>query len=240
MTTAIETPTTAIEITTAPVEPTDEALIARAKSLNKTMETHLRKGIEAFWKLGEALHFLYQRRHLRPDGRWSSVLKEIGISTTTDNHAQRFYRGCRLEEALTFKNKTAALRALGIMASPEGAKKKQADKATKPTVPTAPIEPNGNGEDVGNARKDASPTEGDNDITQEPRDGAKGVEPRVKDWDKQVPKPGVDKDLLTLSQIAALLEEVANQGLAPTGNDLAQLDRIAAAVARLKEVARAA
>lgn len=229
LTTATETPTT------APIEPTDEALIARAKGLNKQMETHLRKGIEAFYRLGEILVALKKRTHLHADGRWSSILKEVGVSTTTDNHARRFSLSCEFTDLGRFKNKTEALRTLGILATPEGAKKEPADRATKPTAPLATNEPDVRGGDVGNGGQDAAPAGDNGDITQEPRAGAVGKGPQAKG----VTNPGQtgdDKDLLIISRIAALLEELADKGLAPTADDRAHLDRIAAAVARLKEV----
>lgn len=222
-------------ITAAPIEPTDEALIARAKGLNKAMERHLRSGIKAFWKLGETLAALYKRRHLHADGRWACMLKQVGISTTTDNHARRFYAGCEFSDLGLYKNKTAALRALGILATPEGVKKDPADRATKLTAPLATNEPDVRGGDVGNGGQDAAPAGDDGDFSQEPQAEADGKGPQAKGVNTPG-QTGDNEDLLIISRIAALLEELADKGLAPTADDLAQLDRIAAAVARLKEV----
>ena len=72
-------------------EITDAALITKAKGLNRSIDKYVRKGIEAFWLMGEALGTLYKRRHLQADGRWVSILKEIGVSETTDRNPRRFY-----------------------------------------------------------------------------------------------------------------------------------------------------
>ncbi len=94
----------------------DESLIHAAKELNASYNVHLKRSIEDFWKLGETLSHLHQRRHLQ--GRWADVLKQIGINLTTDNHARRLYRDSTIEGLAEFKNKTQALRSFGILSTP--------------------------------------------------------------------------------------------------------------------------
>jgi hypothetical protein len=97
-------------------EVSDEALIDAAKALNASYNGHLRRSVEDFWRLGEKLSSLFQRRHLK--GRWADILSEIGINATTDNQARRLFRDTTIDRLSEFKNKTAALRAFGILSTP--------------------------------------------------------------------------------------------------------------------------
>lgn len=229
MMTAIASQMTDNEIPTATNETTDDALIAKAKGLNRSMERHLRKGIEAFYLLGETLTALYKRRHLHADGRWSVILKEIGISTTTDNHARRLFQSCEFADLANYKNKTEALRALGIIAT-----KEWPERASKPTALVHEQAQAGCGAESIDPRD--VPTD-DGMTSQENHVEHEDVAPEVGIGVGPAPEHDCDRDLLTLARIATLLESLAEKGLAPSADDLAQLDRIVAVVARMREVA---
>ena len=115
---ALNAQTSEIAQPTETIEITDAALITKAKGLNRSIDKYVHKGIEAFWSMGEALGTLYKRRHLHADGKWESILKEIGVSGTTDRNARRFYESCEFADLHMFKNKTDGLRKLGIIATP--------------------------------------------------------------------------------------------------------------------------
>ena len=95
---------------------TDESLIQSAKDLNASYNRHLKRSIEDFWRMGETLSHLFQRRHLQ--GRWADILAEIEINTTTDNHARRLFQATTIDGLSEFKNKTHALRTFGILSTP--------------------------------------------------------------------------------------------------------------------------
>jgi hypothetical protein len=97
-------------------EATDESLIDAARQLNASYNGHLKRSIEDFWRLGETLSHLFQRRHLK--GRWADILSDIGINVTTDNHARRLFQATTLDGLSEFKNKTQALRFFGILSTP--------------------------------------------------------------------------------------------------------------------------
>jgi hypothetical protein len=214
----------AIENNSLTQEASDESLITAAKSLNASYNGHLRRSIEDFWKLGQTLCHLYQRRHLK--GRWADILHEIGISTTTDNHARRLHANSTLDGLVEYKNKTAALRGLGILSTP--------------SLPT----PVATG-DVGrpNTKVDADVTEvssvpaatrPDSKISPVKRRSAveaEGITPASSGGDHgtvaggrlaaQVP----DDSLEVLAKIAARLEYMAADKIKITTDHLAQIDR---------------
>lgn len=114
----------------------DAELIAAAKNLNASAQSYLRKSVEEFWKLGETLTRLQERPSIK--GRWREVLKEIGLNPTSANHAQRLYSATTLEKLVIYRNKTAALRALGILAEATSTKKETPDRSSKATAKAAP------------------------------------------------------------------------------------------------------
>lgn len=220
-------------------EATDEALIDAAKALNEAVRGHLRRSVEDFWRMGEALSHLFRRRHLQ--GRWADILAEIGISTTTDNHARRLYQSTTLDGLAEFRNKTAALRALGILSKP----------APKPSQVSTP--------EVEGGEEPESPP----DHSVQPRTSAptKKVAPSVDDEAENkcevgddsnpptaghqpatAPAPSQEDSLRILAMVAARLEDLARTGIDPTPDHLAQFDRAMEALDRLrgKEVADAA
>ncbi len=200
--------------TTETIEIADAALITKAKGLNRTIDKHVHKGIEAFWQMGEALATLFRRRHLHVDGKWNSILKEIGVSGTTDRNARRFYESCEFTDLHLFKNKSDALRRLGIIATP------QPVVATPPkeskAAPAATLVP-------------AVPTsEESNDQEARPETSDRSVKSKIT-------VPAEHGSLLLLSQLAARLESLADGGMVLDDDHSAQVDRILAAVARLRK-----
>ena len=136
---ATEAPVIAGETTVLAAEVvTDAELIAAAKDLNASAQSFLRKGVEEFWKLGEALTRLQERPSVK--GRWREVLKDIGLNPTSANHAQRFHAAITLEKLAGYRNKTAALRALGILSEATPAKKETADRSSKAAAKATPAE----------------------------------------------------------------------------------------------------
>ena len=97
-------------------EATDESLIDAARWLNVSYNGHMKRLMEDFWRISEALYQLFQRRHLHV--RWADVLKQVGINVTTDNHARRLSQATTLDGLSKFKNKTQALRFFGILSTP--------------------------------------------------------------------------------------------------------------------------
>ena len=137
---------------------TDSALITKAKGLNRSIDKYVRKGIEAFWMMGEALGTLYKRRHLQADGKWVSILREIGVSGTTDRNARRFFETCEFADLHLYKNKSDALRKLGIIASPQpimAAPPKDANPVKEsPSAPAVPTFGETDREDAGSEADD--------------------------------------------------------------------------------------
>ena len=82
--------------------------------------------MDDFWRLGEALSYLYKRHNVT--NTWMRCLKEIGVNPTTAGHARKCFERTAYESLDTWKCKTEALRDPGIPAPP-------AEKPT--TVPTA-------------------------------------------------------------------------------------------------------
>lgn len=125
----------------------DEQLIAAARKYARSVDGHVRaildrkrRVIQDFHKLGEMLVYLFRRR---PMGEWGKTLKEIGVSTTTDSYARKFFNAVTFERLDEFTSKTEALEKLGILKrkpkAPTGAKPEtgaDTDKAPTPG-PTA-------------------------------------------------------------------------------------------------------
>jgi hypothetical protein len=210
---------------------TDAELIAAARGLSVSVQFHLRKSVEEFWRLGEALARLHDRPSVK--GRWREVLKEIGVNHTTDNHARRLYIRTTMEDLAGYKNKSAALRALGILAEPAPAKKRETpDRASKPapkttdvaqdvgvTVPETPVAGLAAGDEnaqVGGGRPDRS-----NNVDERHPDPAAVAE--------EDPSP-----LATLARIAARLEYLVGEDFEITPEVAAQVERVVAAAKRLQ------
>ena len=195
-------------------EITDASLIAKAKGFNKSIDKYVRKGTEAFWLMGQALGALYKRRHLQVDGRWESILKEIGVSGTTDRNARRFFESCEFTDLHLYKNKTEALRKLGIIAT------------AQPVVATPPKE--------SNAAPAATlvPTVLTPDESNDQEARPEASDRSVKSKSTNTPEEG---SLTVLSQLAARLESLADGGMVLDDDHSAQVDRILAAVARLRK-----
>ena len=192
----------------------DAALITKAKGLNRFIDKYVHKGIEAFWQMGEALATLFRRRHLHVDGKWESILKEIGVSGTTDRNARRFYESCEFSDLHLYKNKSDALRKLGIIATPLpmlAAPPKDSNPVEE--APSSPAVPTCDESDQEDARPQASDRSVKSKIT----------------------VPSEDGSLLVLSQLATRLESLANGGLVLDEDHSAQVDRILAAVARIRK-----
>lgn len=218
-----------IETTALAHEASDEALIDAAKSFNESIQGHLQRSVEDFWRMGRALSYLYQRRHLK--GRWADILDEIGISTTTDNHARRLYRDTTLESLAEYKNKTAALRALGILST----------SVPKPSPGSTPTpedqEENGFGADTSVKLPKAAITSKTALVTNHEADN------QVEDDDRTTPiadhhtkaAPAKNNSLEVLATIAARLELLVAEESAVTIDHLAQIDRAMAALDRLRE-----
>ncbi len=192
-------------------EITDASLIAQAKGFNKAIDRYVRKGTEAFWLMGQALGTLYKRRHLQVDGRWESILKEIGVSGTTDRNARRFFESCEFADLHLYKNKTEALRKLGIIAT------------LQPTSTAPPKEADANSQH----KSVPAVTSGGSD--------EKDDRPEASDRSAKAMNITTSQDgsLTVLAQLAARLESLAESGLALDDDHSAQVDRILAAVARL-------
>ena len=97
----------------------DEQLIVAARKYARSVDGHVRailnrkrRVIRDFHKLGEMLVYLYRRRSM---GDWGKTLKEIGVSTTTDSYARKFYNAVTFERLDEFSSKTEALEKLGIL-----------------------------------------------------------------------------------------------------------------------------
>ena len=201
----------------------DDALVAKARGLNKTMERHVTKGIEAFWDLGEALAQLFKRRHLQENGKWADVLKRINVSTTTDSQARRFFAACCREDVGQYKNKTAALRAMSIIANPEASKTSQSEDGDKGNE-------NEGDKEIGNESKPAK-ADARSKAIEDDRDGNEAGNV----GEDGVGRPDVDGDVETLQRLATRLESLAEKNIVITADHGVHLDRILAAVARLRE-----
>lgn len=97
----------------------DEQLIAAARKYARSVDGHVRaildrkrRVIQDFHRLGEMLVYLYRRR---PMGEWGKTLNEIGVSTTTDSYARKFFNAVTFERLDEFSSKTEALEKLGIL-----------------------------------------------------------------------------------------------------------------------------
>ncbi|WP_435018547.1 hypothetical protein TA3x_000524 [Tundrisphaera sp. TA3] len=102
---------------------TDVALIEAARKYSRAVEGHTtalknrqRRLMDDFWRLGEALSYLYKRHNV--SNTWMRCLKEIDVNPTTAGHARKFFERTAFENLDTWKCKTEALRDLGILAPP--------------------------------------------------------------------------------------------------------------------------
>lgn len=227
---------------------TDAQLIASAKAIHESAQGYLRRATEDFWKLGEALASLFKRNHLH--GRWADVLAEIGINRTTDNHARRLHAGITLAGLSEYRNKTAALRALGILSA----------KATVEDEPIVEDEPAvGEGLKSPDAAQFGSEIDGS---AHDSRDRGREVRQAVMPIASGKPRhdaggsgvaPGAEAEpspdggeeatpLAVLAKVARLLEYLAEGDFAVTPEVLAQVDRAdeALSLIRRKEVAHVA
>lgn len=223
MTTALLPSEAIIENKSLNPEASEEALIAAAKSLNETIKGHLRRSAEDFWRMGEALAYLYQRRH--PKGRWADILDEIGISTKTDNHARRLYRDTTLEGLAEYRNRTAALRALGILSTPapkqpQGSTPEVEDRKEQPdSIPGHSVKPRPAFVD----RKSRSVKQREvNEV------GAKVVRLPPVSAHPSGHAPG--DSLKVLAMVAARLEDLAETEIDVTPDHLVQIDLMLRAI----------
>ncbi|WP_435017980.1 hypothetical protein TA3x_005604 [Tundrisphaera sp. TA3] len=118
-----QTATATIEMPVAPAVlgegSTDEQLIAAARKYARSVDGHVRaildrkrRVIQDFHRLGEMLVYLYRRRSM---GDWGKTLGEIGVGTTTDSYARKFFNAVTFERLDEFSSKTEALEKLGIL-----------------------------------------------------------------------------------------------------------------------------
>ena len=218
-------------------EATDESLIQAARQLNASYNGHLKRSIEDFWRLGQTLSRLFQRRHL--EGRWADILSDIGINVTTDNHARRLFQATTLDGLSEFKNKTQALRFFGILSTP------------------APNQPRGSTPGVKGREKPESPPDRSAKLpTSTPTTKAAPAADKEADNnaeagdDSDLPtaghrpttSPAPDDSLKVLAMVATRLEMLVSDRITVTADHLAQIDRAMAALDRLraKGVAHAA
>lgn len=147
----------------------DEQLIAAARKYARSVDGHVRaildrkrRVIQDFHKLGEMLAYLYRRR---PMGEWGKTLKEIGVSTTTDSYARKFFNAVTFERLDEFTSKTEALEKLGILnRKPKTLTGTKTGMVLQPTEVPAP-QPNSDG--VG-PRSEPAPQPGQADDATEP------------------------------------------------------------------------
>lgn len=215
---------------------TEAELIATAKSLNASTHFHLKKSAEDFWRMGEVLTDLYERPSVQ--GRWRQVLKEIGVNHTTENQARRLYAVTTLEALTEYRNKTAALRALGLLAEAIPAKKETPDRATKKVQ-----EPAGKTTTAEVSQSDTIPTmpEAGREETNDAEDRATPIEKGAgakRAAKKSEPAPSADQDttpLEVLTQIAARLDYLIKDEIEITPEIVVQIDRAAKALDWLRE-----
>ena len=225
-------------------EATDESLIDAARELNASYKGHLKRSIEDFWKLGETLSHLFQRRHLQ--GRWADVLKRVGINVTTDNHARRLYRATTLDGLSEYKNQTEALRSLGILSTPKpswkvpiGSSPEVSDDESEeytgsPGGEQITAEPDA-GADKDRLAK-AERSEGRINQSKKRRSVETAQIPTDRDNDQTPPtieQPvahKADDSLEVLAKIAARLEYLAADVIDVTPDHLAQIDRLLVAI----------
>ncbi len=210
-------------------EATDEALIDAAKTLNEAVRGHLRRSVEDFWRMGEALSHVFRRRHLQ--GRWADILAEIGISTTTDNHARRLYQSTTLDGLAEYKNKTAALRALGILSTPS-------PKTSPGSTPGGEVwgEPelalDHSVKLLGSAARTKTTKVADDEADNDIEEGDERNTPTAAHRPTTAPAP--DDSLEVLTKLAARLEFLVSDGIAVTPDHLAQIDRAIRALGLLR------
>ena len=225
-------------------ESTDESLIDAARELNASYKGHLRRSIEDFWKLGKTLSELFQRRHLK--GRWADILDEIGINITTDNQARRLFRDSTIEGLAEFKNRTAALRALGILSTPTPSAKVRG-------ISSLDVSPDQSGEYKGSPGREQITAEPDAGADKDRLAKAERSEGRINQSKKrrsvETPQVPTDRDndqtpqaieqsvaqkaddsLEVLAKIAARLEYLAADVIEVTPDHLAQIDRLLVAI----------
>lgn len=214
---------------------TEAELIDTAKKLTASIQFHLRKSAEDFWRMGEVLYKLHQQPTSK--GRWRQILDEIGINPQSANQAERLYQATTLEELALFKNKTAALRALGILAEPtpkqetpdrttkeasEPSREAQPGDASQPTITAMSPEP---AQEPAPANEDeATPIE-------------KAVNEQAEEQKKPEPVTAAEEPLTplkVLTQIATRLEYMNGEEIEITPEILAQIDRAAKALDRLR------
>ena len=225
-------------------EATDESLIDAARELNASYKGHLKRSIEDFWRLGETLSHLFQRRHLQ--GRWADVLERVGINVTTDNQARRMYQATTLDGLSEFKNQTQALRSFGILSTPtpsgkvrdvsspevsHGKSELHTESCDRGQISTNPEEETGR---VIAARVERP------ESRINPSKKRRAVEPAqvpAEMDDDQTPPiarqanvQGTDDSLEVLAKIAARLEYLAADVIDVTPDHLAQIDRLLVAI----------
>ena len=243
MTVTLPLPKSAVESSALTLEATDESLIDTARELNASYKGHLRRSIEDFWRLGQTLSHLFQRRHLQ--GRWADILAEIGINITTDNQARRLYRDSTIEGLAEFKNKTAALRALGILSTPTPSAKVRGISSLDVSPESGEYTGSPGGEQItaepdGGADRDrlarAERSEGritkskqrrSVETAQGPADSKAGQSPPIAG---QANVQGTADPLERLAIVAAQMEYLAADLNQVTPDHLAQIDRLLVAI----------
>ena len=205
---------------------TDDELIAAARELNASFRFHLRKSVQEFWKLGEVLDRLSRRPSAKR--RWRKTLKEIGINRQSDNHARRLHAAVNYHGLGKYRNKTHALRDLGILPPAPAKTKERPDGRSKPapvaarSVP-AVIEPN-----AGTASNPSDPPQVGRPIAEgRPTSIENGAEGK-RAARKAPPIPIADQDpgpLAVLAGIATRLEYLIEEKITITPEVVAQIDR---------------
>ena len=241
-----------VTVATSPIDSeaiTEAELIAAAKGFNRSAQFHLRRSAEEFWRMGEVLESLSQRPAAR--GRWRQILDEIGINRTSANQAQRLFKEVDLAGLAEYRNKTHALRGLGILKSATIEATGQAptraagaDRADGPAnVLVAGAAPVGvTAADLVVPGKEDAPTALNSEAEIRAEHGLGEVEVR-SDETSPVAVPATDP-LTVLAQVAARLEYLVGEEFEITPEVAAQINRLAKASdslrLRAKEATRAA
>ena len=224
-------------------EATDESLIDAARGLNASYNGHMKRSMEDFWRMGEALYQLFQRRHLHV--RWADVLKQVGINVTTDNHARRLSQATTLDGLSKFKNKTQALRFFGILSTPPTSAKMP--NVASPGASNEESEeytgsPGGEQisvglEEGGRARATTAERPESRVMPSNKRQVVENAHEYAVREDDQIPPTasranvqGTDDSLEVLAKIAARLEYLAADLGEVTPDHIAQIDRMLVAI----------